>query len=348
MTSAEGVLLVFVVLQTALVVVLLLRKRENVEGTLLEGLLRVQDRVQQDLGTLRVEVDRRLGESVTQNTQSFGQVAEQLGKLREAAGQIVTLSQGVNDLNVLLKKPQGRGSFGEMTLEQMLADLFGRDTGLYETQHLIEGGEKADAVIFLKADRSQMLCVDAKFPEANARPLLEGKGTPEIEKAFASDVRERAAEIRTKYIKPPKTVDFAFMFVPSEAVFTQLLKDGKLHQDLLRSRVVPTSPNSFYAYLQAVSFGWRQEKMAENAQKVAELGKELLDAVAIWAGHFSKLRSSVFDVVQKFNAVQGSMERNVFPKASRMKDLGVTTLKEIPAIEAVNEVPRAVELPEGK
>lgn len=337
MTPAVVILLVLAVLQTALLVVLLLR-----------GLLRVQDRVQQDLGALRAEVDRRLGESVSQNTQSFGAVAEQLGKLREAAGQIVTLSQGVSDLNVLLKKPQGRGSFGEMTLGQMLSDLLGGDTGRFETQFTIEGGEKADAAIFLKPDRSLVLCVDSKFPEANARPLLEGKGTLEIEKAFAADVRERAEEIRAKYIKPPKTVDFAFMFVPSEAVFAQLLKDGKLHQDLLRARVVPTSPNTFYAYLQAVAYGWKQEQMARGAQEVADLGKKLLDAVAAWATHLKNLRGAIFDTVQQFNKAQGSLEQNVLPKARRMKELGVQAEKDAPVIEPVNEVPRAVEFPEGK
>jgi hypothetical protein len=67
----------------------------------------------------------------------------------------------------------------------------------------------------------------------------------------------------------------------------------------------------------------------------------------VWAGHFLKLRGAVFDVVQHFNAAQGSMERNVLPKAHRMKELGVATMKDIPAIEPVSEVPRAVELPKA-
>jgi DNA recombination protein RmuC len=267
-TAAEIVLLVAVLVQSGLVLALLLRPRENVEKALVEGLVRVQDRVQQDLQALRGEVDRRLSESVAQNLQSFSAVADKLGKLHEATGQLVTLSQGVNDLNVILKTPQGRGAFGEMTLEQMLGDLFGEHAELYETQFTVEGAEKADAAIFVRPDRSQMLCVDAKFPLAHAVPLIEGKGTPEIERAFVSDVKARADEIRKKYIKPPRTLDFAFMFVPSEAVYYQVLRNAKLHEDLLRMRVVPTSPNAFYGYLQALSAAFRGMKIEQKTQEI--------------------------------------------------------------------------------
>lgn len=273
MTAAEIILLALVLLQMGLLLSLVLRKRENVEGAVIDGL-------RQDLQALRGEVDRKLAEGVAQNLQNFSVVADKLGKLHEATGQIVSLSQGVNDLNVILKTPQGRGAFGEMTLEQMLGDLFGEHAELFETQHVIEGGEKADAVIFLRPDRSQMLCVDAKFPLANAAPLIQGQGTPEIEKAFAADVKARADEIRRKYIKPPKTLDFAFMFVPSEAVYYQLLKNAKLHQDLLRQRVLPTSPNAFYAYLQALSLAFRgvkiEQKTVEIQKAIVQIAKDFM------------------------------------------------------------------------
>jgi DNA recombination protein RmuC len=114
------------------------------------------------------------------------------------------------------------------------------------------------------------------------------------------------------------------------------------------NKVVIATPATLVALLKAVAYGWRQEKMAENSAKVAEEGKKLLDAINVWAGHFLKLRGAVFDVVQHFNAVQGSVERNVLPKARLMKELGVQTLKDIPTIEPVSEVPRAAELPKGE
>ncbi|MHC4607116.1 MAG: DNA recombination protein RmuC, partial [Planctomycetota bacterium] len=218
---------------------------------------------------------------------------------RQATGQVVELSQGVRDLNVLLKTPTGRGTFGEMTLEQMLGDLLGEYTGLFERQHTREGGERVDAAIFVKPDRTQCLCVDAKFPLANALPLVEGKGTAEHEKAFRKDVVDRAKEIQTRYIKPPETLDLAFMFIPSEAVYYLVLRDEKLHQDLLRRRVMPTSPNGFYAYLRVLSVAFQGMKIEEKAREIQKaiekIGKEF-DRFADWFrkldGHLRKARSA--------------------------------------------------------
>jgi DNA recombination protein RmuC len=309
MTTMEGVLLGLVLVQTGLLVALLARKRDGVERALLEGLIRIQDRVQQDLHTLRGDVDRRLSESVAQNLQSFSAVAEKLGKLHEATGQIVSLSQGVNDLNVILKTPKGRGAFGEMTLERMLGDLFGEHAELYETQYSIEGAEKVDAVIFVRPDRSQMLCVDAKFPLANAMPLVEGKGTPEIERAFAADVKARAGEIRKKYLKPPKTLDFAFMFVPSEAVYYELLRNASLHRDLLLDRIVPTSPNAFYAYLKALSIAFDGMKIGQKAVEIQRAIVEVAKDFSKFAVDYQKLGERVTLAKDAYDLTVKDVER---------------------------------------
>lgn len=334
MTAVEGVLLVAVLVQSGLVLALLLRPRENVEKALVEGLVRVQDRVQQDLQALRGEVDRKLSESVAQNLQSFSAVADKLGKLHEATGQIVSLSQGVHDLGVILKTPQGRGAFGEMTLEQMLGDLFGEHAELYEMQFTVEGAEKADAAIFVRPDRSQVLCVDAKFPLANAVPLIEGRGTPEVERAFASDVKARADEIRKKYIKPPKTLDFAFMFVPSEAVYYQLLKNVKLHQELLRMRVVPTSPNAFYAYLQALSVAFRGMKIE---QKTVEIQKAIVQI----ARDFTSFASDYDRLGKKLDEAQKAYGDTTIDIENFKKRVAKLKIGEVQALPKDADVPKA-------
>ena len=209
------------------------------------------------------EIERKLSEN-------FSAVAERLEKLHEATGQIIEHSRGIQDLHTLLKTPKGRGSFGEMTLEQMLGDLLGEYTEMYETQYEIEDRQRVDVAIFLGPDRERFLCVDAKFPLANATPLLNGEETPEQRKKFSRDVKERAKEIAGKYIKPPRTLDFAFMFVPSEAVSYLLLRDRKLHEDLLKMRVIPTSPNSFYAYLGALGMAFRGLKIERGTRELYE------------------------------------------------------------------------------
>jgi DNA recombination protein RmuC len=235
---------------------------------------------EQKLVEIRGEVEKKLGETVAANIKHFDSVAQRLKDVHEATGQIVTLSKGVHDLNVLLQTPKARGAFGELTLEQMLNDLFGEHTGLFELQFTVDGGERVDAAIFLKPDRSQILCVDSKFPLANAQPLLDGEADEarrkELEKAFRNDVLSRAAEISGKYIRPPRTAEFAFMFVPAESVYFLLLRNADLHQRLLRMHVIPTSPNSFYAYLQALSIAFRgmkiEEKTREIQKAIAQIG----------------------------------------------------------------------------
>jgi DNA recombination protein RmuC len=231
---------------------------------------------------IRGEVETKLTSTVQNNMKHFANVTEQLSKLNEATGQIVTLSKGVNDLNVLLQTPNARGAFGELTLQQMLADVFGDYTDMFALQYALDDNVRADAAIYIGLDRKQVLCIDSKFPLANAKPLMDNNFEPSqangFEKAFARDVMERAKEIREKYISPPKTMDFAMMFVPAESIFYLLLRNRKVHEDLLRMRVIPVSPNSFYAYLQALAHGYRglkiQQKAEELQKAIGQIGRD--------------------------------------------------------------------------
>jgi DNA recombination protein RmuC len=208
---------------------------------------------EQKLVEIRGEVEKKLGETVEANLKHFDSVAQRLKEVHEATGQIVTLSKGINDLNVLLKAPKAQGAFGELTLEQMLKDLFGENTGLFELQYSITSTERVDAAIYLKPDKSQVLCVDSKFPLKNVQALLDGQPDEstrrDLEKGFKKEVIDRATEISSKYI-----------------------------QRLLRMRVIPTSPNSFFAYLQALSIAFRgmkiEEKSREIQKAISHIGKD--------------------------------------------------------------------------
>ena len=236
------------------------RIRQEVSENLLKGLDDISRRIEERVVEIRKEVARELTETADRNLKGFDQVAGHLKELSAATGQVVLLSRGINELNVLLTQPKARGAFGELTLSQMLADLFGDHAEMFELQYLMDGGERADAAVFVRPDKSQFVCVDSKFPMANAQPLLEGDPDEgqrrEFEKAFARDVLAQAESIRAKYVRPPKTLDFAFLFVPAESVYYLVLRNRSLHEQLLRMAVVPASPNSFYAYLQALAFAF--------------------------------------------------------------------------------------------
>lgn len=298
------------------------RIRQEVSENLLKGLDGISRRIEERLAEIRGEVTRELSETADRNLKGFDQVAGHLKELSAATGQVVLLSRDINQLNVLLTQPKARGAFGELTLSQMLSDLFGDHTEMFELQYLMDGGEKADAAIFVRPDRSQFVCVDAKFPMANAQPLLEGEiddaQRKEYEKAFARDVLLQAESIRSKYIRPPMTLDFAFLFVPAESVYYLVLRNRSLHEQLLRLQVVPTSPNGFYAYLQALAFafrGFRIEQKTKEIQGLLErVGKDFerfADNFRIFGRHLdnaqAKYMESVRDV-ERFRARIGALK----------------------------------------
>ena len=297
------------------------RIRQEVSENFLKGMDEISRRIEEKLLEIRGELTRELSETADRNLKGFDKVATHLRDLGAATGQVVLLSRDISQLNMILAQPKARGAFGELTLSRMLSDLFGSHAEMFELQFQMEEGERADAAIFVRPDRSQYVCVDAKFPMANAMPLLEGEvddaARKEYEKAFARDVLVQAESIRSKYIRPPRTLDFAFLFVPSESVYYLLLRDRELHERLLRLQVVPTSPNSFFAYLQALAFAFRGFKIEQKTREIQVLlervGKDFerfADNFRVFGRHLdnaqSKYMESVRDV-ERFRARIGSL-----------------------------------------
>jgi DNA recombination protein RmuC len=264
------------------------------------------------------------------------------------------LKQETGALVSALRRPNVRGQWGEFTLRRVV-ELAGMTEHCdFNTQETVSGEDqlqRPDLVVRLPSNRD--IVVDSKAVAEGYFEAMEAQ-TDEARKAalikHASHLRERMRGLSTKkYWESFKSVEFVVLFIPAEPILDAAVQvDPSIIEDAMLNKVVIATPATLVALLKAVAYGWRQEKMAENAVRVADEGKKLLDAINVWAGHFLKLRGAVFDVVQHFNAVQGSMERNVLPKAHRMKELGVATLKDIPAIEPVSEVPRAVELPKAE
>ena len=277
-------------------------------------------------------------------TNLLSTVSQTQEKLKQETGALVSA----------LRRPNVRGQWGEFTLRRVV-ELAGMTEHCdFNTQETVTGEDqmqRPDLVVRLPSKRD--IVIDSKAVADGYFEAMEAQ-TEEARKAalvkHASHLRERMRGLSSKkYWESFKSIDFVVLFVPAEPILDAAVQvDPGLIEDAMLNKVVIATPATLVALLKAVAYGWRQEKMAENAVKVADEGKKLLDAINTWAGHFLKLRGAVFDVVQHFNAVQGSMERNVLPKAHRMKELGVATLKDIPAIEPVIEVPRAVELPKAE
>ena len=227
----------------------------------LQGLNETMDR---RLSQLDTKVDHRL-ETASKTTT---QVHERLVKLDEANAQMLERAKELSRLEHALRPPKARGGFGELMLENLLRDRL--PATAYSLQYGFKGGERVDAVIRV----SRMVPVDAKFPLDNFARLAEAQDTAERElheKAFARDVKGHIDAIASKYIRPDEgTYEFAFMYLPSEAVYYELAcgKTGELLQYAHERQIVPVSPSTFTAYLQMIVLGLKGMQIEEHAQEV--------------------------------------------------------------------------------
>ncbi|HXY19646.1 MAG TPA: DNA recombination protein RmuC [Gemmatimonadales bacterium] len=260
MTAAALVLLVVAV---GLLIVLVLR-RPPAPGS--EAAL-----LQQQL----VEVRGRLDALVASQGAAVGDVRERLGRLVEATGRLEAVGQTVAKVQELLQVPRLRGTLGEVWLEELLRQVL--PEGLWTTQYAFRSGERVDAVITV-GDR--LVPVDAKFPlEACQRMLAaDAAGAERERRAFRRSLRDRIDEIADKYIRPDEgTFEFALMYVPAESVYYEAVVrgddaagDDSVVGYALRRKVIPVSPNTFYAYLAAILHGLKGLEVEKRARSILE------------------------------------------------------------------------------
>jgi len=210
------------------------------------------------------------------------EVGEKMGRLFEASQRIERLAADVTRLEDLLKPPKLRGLLGETLLEQVLAQVL--PPGAFTMQYGLPGGTVVDAAIHL---RERVVAVDSKFPLDNYRRWREVEDETERRRArrqFASDVRRHVLAIAERYIRPEAgTLDFAFMYVPAEAVYAEIVEQGEeliFTDDLQARRVIPVSPRLFYAYLATVAMGLKGLELQENARQIHG---QLAELARLWS-----------------------------------------------------------------
>ncbi|HEY6250116.1 MAG TPA: DNA recombination protein RmuC [Candidatus Angelobacter sp.] len=211
-----------------------------------------------------------VGERIAAVQHTFAGLQNQVGEMTQQARQLSELSQSVAAIEHVLRSPKMRGNFGEEQLEALLGLVFARQQ--FILQHRFSSGEIVDALLLLPPGN---VAVDSKFPLENFRRIAEG---PEDEKParrrdFLRDVRRRVDEIAARYIRPAEgTLPFALMYVPAENVYYETIirdDDGfQLYRYCLEKRVVPVSPNSFYAYLQTIMVGIKGLQVGQRADTI--------------------------------------------------------------------------------
>jgi DNA recombination protein RmuC len=257
------------------------------------------------------EGQKGLSDHLGESGKLLKDVGERMGRLFEASQKIEKLAGEVTRLEELLKPPKLRGTLGEAFLEQALRQAL--PPGSWQMQYRFSDGVSVDAVIRIK---DRWIPVDSKFPLENFRKAREVEDPAErrrAQAAFGSDVRRHADAIRRKYIRPDEgTCDYAFMYVPAEAVYAEMVADGEekaLADSCIEMRIFPVSPRLFYAFLSTVAMVLRGEELQKNAREVQE---RLADLERLWERAeepFLKVRGHMNNAQKQYEEAASALNR---------------------------------------
>ncbi|MBI3115333.1 MAG: DNA recombination protein RmuC [Candidatus Kerfeldbacteria bacterium] len=309
--SIEAIVITAVVVLGFIVLALLVSRRGK--STDSDGLLLLKkdlEKVREGLERQTSEMSRTIQGQFGESAKIIKDVTERLTKLDETNRQVLDFSQQLQNLQDILKNPKQRGVLGEYYLESVMKNVL--PPGTYKMQHKFKDGEIVDAIINVK---DKLIPVDSKFSLENYNRLLETRDPDrraEIEKAFKQDLKFRIDET-AKYVRPDEgTMDFAFMFIPSEAIYYDLLvnKVGDVKvatQDLIEyafreKRVLIVSPTTFLAYLQTVLQGLRALQIEQSALEIRKRVEQLAKHLGSYDTYMQKLGNNLGTTVSMYNA----------------------------------------------
>ena len=272
-------------------------------------------------------VQQAVSKQLSESAKLVADVTQRLTKLDETNRRVVDVADELKTLQNVLSNPKQRGVFGEFYLESVLENVL--PPGQFQMQYKFKDGEIVDAVIFL--EKGQILPIDSKFSLENYNRMIEasGKEREVLLQKVKADLKGRIDET-SKYIRPSeKTMDFAFMFIPSESLYYDLLisnvGQGGSSRDLIEyafrdKRVVIVSPTSFMAYLQTVLQGLRSLQIEEQAKDIQVRVGKLGTHIAKFETYMQKLGASLGTTVNHYNNAHkelGKVDKDVIKIAER-------------------------------
>ena len=233
-----------------------------------------------------------LNERLDNTLRVIGQVQRNIGELSE-------IGRGMKDLQEFLRSPKLRGNIGEQVLKELLGQMLPKQS--FHLQYTFKSGEKVDAAITTSAG---IIPVDSKFPMENFRKMQAAPTSPEGlrgAKEFERDVKSHIDAISRKYILPAEgTIDYALMYIPSEAVYYEIVNNNALFEYAGDKRVLPVSPTTFYAYMKAIL-------MSFEGQKVETKAKEILTAVRAIQKDYLKVEENLGVLQRHLNNAYNSL-----------------------------------------
>ncbi|OHA01226.1 MAG: hypothetical protein A3C12_03450 [Candidatus Sungbacteria bacterium RIFCSPHIGHO2_02_FULL_49_20] len=301
--------------------------------------------LQRQLSDLSRTLDERLSESTKMLQSQFGtstrivqEVTERLTKLDETNRQVVSFADQLKNLEDILKNPKQRGILGEYYLETLLKNVF--PPGMYQMQYPFKDGVIVDAVIFVK---DKIIPIDSKFSLENYNRIREERDPVErerLEKVFKNDLKNRIDET-AKYVRPgEKTMDFAFMFIPAEGIYYDLLINqvgavktntrDLIEYAFIEKKVHIVSPTTFLSHLKMIMQGLKALQIEESAKEIVKRVEELGRHIGSYETYMKKLGGHLGTTVNTYNTAYkelGKIDKDVMRIAGEKAGIDVVAIQ---------------------
>jgi len=288
---------------------------------LTEQLRAINEQVNQQLQMVNQQLQNssgQIGQRLDTARQVIGEVREKLGELSKTSEQIHEVGKNIATLQEILRPPKLRGGLGEQFLGELLSQILPPE--FYSLQYPFSSGERVDAVVRLG---EKLVPIDSKFPLDNFRRIIECKTEEEkksFKKIFYRDVKKHIDDIASKYILPQEgTYDFALLYIPAENVYYEIItKDESFGEEkgvlnyALTKKVIPVSPNSFYAYLQVIVLGLKGLQIEKEAQKIQALLSGLKKDIGGFQEDFQLVGKHISNAMNKFEEARRRLDKFSF------------------------------------
>ena len=251
----------------------------------------------------------RLNEQSKTFNERLDNAARVIGEVQKNIGEMSEIGRGMKELQDFLKSPKLRGNIGEQVLKELLLQMLPKQS--FHLQYTFKSGEKVDAAIKTSAG---IIPVDSKFPMENFRKMNGAKDEAEkklFEREFVRDVKRHIDDISRKYVLTEEgTIDYALMYIPSEAVYYEIVNNLTLFEYSGKKRVLPVSPTTFYAYMKAILMSFEGQKIEAQAQ-------EILSALRAIQKDYGKVEENL-GVLQKHLTNAYNMMSSVFSSFTQL------------------------------